>query len=88
MITIQRIFIKFWNFEKWNVNEYKNVIFNKNEFYDSYQHIELLTDMKKNQLNEFDEYEFLSIISSLNEVQKIWLQLPFKKKENMNETKI
>ena len=64
---------KIWNFEKKNVSEYKNVIFDETKFYDSYQKTNLMTKSEKKELIEFNIYQSRKSVS--NEINEKWLNL-------------
>ena len=42
-----------WNFEKWNVNDYKNVIFDEIQYYNTYEKNDLLKKSEKSDFIEF-----------------------------------
>ena len=71
---------KIWNLDKFEINDYRNVIFNENEFYDFYQKNDLMIVIEKNNLIEFHVYDSSSIVKNLDDVQTTWMQFPFKKK--------
>ena len=45
------------------------MIFNEEEFYDSYQQNDLITDVEKNDLIEFHSYDFSSAVRDLDDVK-------------------
>ncbi len=59
-----------WNFEKWNVSDYKNVIFDEESFFDTYQ--------TKNQIKEFvqkDHVEYYEKSVQINQTNDILEEL-------------
>ena len=64
-INIYRV----WNSDKKDINDYKNVIFNEEEFYDFYQQNDLIIDVEKNDLVEFHFYDFSSVIRDFDDVK-------------------
>ena len=75
-----------WNLEKSTVNGYKNVIFNENELFDSYEEKNLI---KKTQRSEFVKFEIFNLRPTvqLNDGDEDWMNLPIRKRvEELSQT--
>ena len=71
---------KVWNPDKFEISGYRDVIFNENEFYDSFQKDDLMTETEKNDLVEFHTYDPSPAVRDLDDVQTAWMQLLFREK--------
>ena len=55
-----------WNSEKWIVSDYKNVIFDEIQYYDTYENDDLLKKSKKSDFIEFQTCDFKSSFDLIN----------------------
>ena len=60
---------RIWNSDKFEINDYRNVIFNEDEFYDFYQQNDLMIVTEKNDLVEFHIYDSASTVRDLDDIE-------------------
>ncbi len=58
---------KIWNFKRDDVSDYRDVIFNKNEFYDTYMTTDLLDEKKR---KTYVTYQIHSLLIMNNNDEK------------------
>ena len=74
-----------WDFEKWSVSDYKNVIFDEIQYYDTYESDNLLKELKKSDFIEFRTCDFKSSFDSINSDNENWLKTSIRKKNVFHE---
>ena len=70
-----------WNFEKWTVNDYKNVIFDEIQYYNTYENDDLLKESEKSNFIEFQTCDFKSSFNSINSDDENWLKTSIREKK-------
>ena len=74
-----------WNFEKCNVSDYKNVIFDEIQYYDTYEKNDLLKKTEKSDFIKFQTHDFKSSFNSINSDDEDWLKTPIREKNVFHE---
>ena len=69
-----------WNSEKGNVNDYRNVMFDENQFYDSYDKDDLLKKTKKADFVEFRALDSKPSYTPIDSDDEEWLKTPIKER--------
>jgi hypothetical protein len=66
---------RIWNFEKDDVNDYRDVIFDENAYYDTYNKQDLIRESERKNFVQFRIYSVKSVVDfDLNSDEKKWLK--------------